>query len=172
MITRISGIVPSRLRRWLTLPAGIAATVAVAVVLAGGVAYAAWTSSGSGTATAKAGTASAPTTTTLGGSAVTSGFLYPGTSGDAVIQVNNPNSYPVNVTAIAPAGAVTASGGSGTCTTTGVSFSTQNPTSGNSIGANSSATLALKNAVAMSANSDSGCQGATFTIPVTVTISS
>ena len=102
----------------------------VAVVAAGlaifggtGVAYAAWTSSGTGVATAKAGAALSPTTTTVPGTAITTGLLYPGLAGDAVITVNNPNPYPVKVATVAGNGAVTATGGIGSCVNHTVSFS-------------------------------------------------
>jgi hypothetical protein len=54
--------------------------------------------------------------------------LYPGSSGDVKITVNNPNTHPV--------------------------------------------TLTLNNAASMSSASDTGCQNAVFTIPVTVAITS
>ncbi|WP_370945579.1 hypothetical protein AB5J62_41780 [Amycolatopsis sp. cg5] len=136
-----------------------------AVALTGGIAYAAWSSTGSGSASAKAGTAQAPTT---GVTAVTVGDLYPGGKGTAKVLVNNPNPYPVKVTTIAGAGAATATGGSGTCSTTGVTFTTQ--TLSSPVAANGSATLTLADAVSMSTASDNGCQNAGFTIPVTVTV--
>lgn len=154
-----------------TLRRVLVVTTVVGATLGGGIAVAAWTSSGSGTAGAKAGTASAPTTTAVPASAFASGLLYPGgPAGDAKIQVNNPNPYPVKITAITANGTPTGSGGSGTCTTTGVSWTAQSPTSGNSVPANGSATLSLSGAVSMSATSDDGCQGALFAIPVTVTV--
>jgi hypothetical protein len=78
----------------------------------------------------------------------------------------------VRVTAVTGAGTVTASGGTGACTTTAVTFTNQSPTSGNTIAANSSATFSYSGAAAMGANPDQGCQNATFTIPINVTISS
>ena len=156
-----------------TLRRVLVVTTVVGATLGGGIAVAAWTSSGSGTAGAKAGTAAAPTTGTLLASAFTSGLLYPGgPAGDAKILVNNPNPYPVKVTGITGNGTPTGSGGTGTCTTTGVSWTAQAPTSGNSVPANGSATLTLTGAVSMSTASDDGCQGALFAIPVTVTVSS
>ena len=86
--------------------------------------------------------------------------------------MNNPNGYPVRVTAVTGNGTVTASGGTGTCTTTAVTFTNQAPASNNTIAANSSATFTYAGAVAMGTNPDQGCQGAVFSIPVTVTVSS
>lgn len=147
---------------------GVVSATSLALV-GGGVAVAAWTSSGDGTTTAKAGTASAPTTSTVEGSAITTGLLYPGgAAGDAKITVNNPNPYPVKVSSVTQHGTVTADGGTGTCTATGVSLGDQTPNT--SIGANDSATFTLSNAATMSTESQDGCQGAVFTIPVTVTV--
>lgn len=148
----------------------IAATITV--TMSGGIAVAAWTSSGDGEATAKAGTATAPTTGAVPGSALTEGLLYPdGPAGTAKILVHNPNPYPVKVTTVsAAATAPTASGGIGTCATTGVTWNNRTLSSGNAVPANGSATLTLPGAVSMSGVSETGCQGAVFTIPVTVTV--
>ena len=147
-------------------------STAIAVIFGGSFAVAAWTSTGSGTATGKAGSALNPTTTVVAGSAITSGLLYPGLSGDVKITVNNPNPYPVRVTNINGTGAVTASGGTGTCTTTGVTFTNTTLSSGNAIAANASATFTLTDAANMSTSSQDGCQNAVFTIPVLVTVAS
>ena len=154
-----------------TLRRVLVVTTVVGATLGGGIAVAAWTSSGSGTANAKAGTAAAPTTGTLLASAFTSGLLYPGgPAGDAKILVNNPNPYPVKVSTVVANGTPTGSGGTGTCTTTGVAWVSQSPTTANSVPANGSATISLPSAVTMSTASDDGCQGALFAIPVTVTV--
>ena len=153
---------------------GIVAAVVLAAMLSlGGLAFASWTPSDTGNPSTTGGTtapSSGSTTSTVAGSAVTVGVLYPTQRGDAVITVNNPNSYPVKVTSVAANGTVTASGGSGTCSTTGVTLTSSNP--GTAVAANGSATATLAGAVAMANTSDNGCQGATFTIPVTVTIES
>ena len=154
-----------------TLRRVLVVTTVVGATLGGGIAVAAWTSSGAGTAGAKAGTAAAPTTGTVAASAFTSGLLYPGgPPGDAKILVNNPNPYPVKVTGVVQNGTPTGSAGTGTCTTTGVSWTAQVPNT--TVPAGGSATLTLTGAVSMSTASDDGCQGALFSIPVTVTVAS
>lgn len=145
----------------------IALAALAAVLAAAGIAVAAWLFSGTGRSGVTAGTALAPTTTTVAGSAVTSGLLSPGTTGTAVVTLTNPNPYRVRVTSIAPAGTATASGGTGTCATTGVTFTAQFP-SAVTLAKGANTTLALPGAVAMSTASESGCQGATFGVPVTV----
>jgi hypothetical protein len=158
-------------RWWVRrLPAVGVIGVVVAVLLGAGLASAAWLSSGGGTATSRAGQALPPTTTTVAGSAITSGLLYPGSSGDVKITVNNPNAYPVTLTSVTANGSPTATGGTGSCSTTGVTLTSG--ASGTTIPANGAATLTLSNAASMSSASDTGCQNATFTIPVTVAITS
>lgn len=143
-----------------------------AVVVAGftgalvlSVAMAAWVAGGTGNGYAKAGSSQALTTSPV---AVTTNLLFPGASGDVKVTINNPNPYLVHVTSIAqtPSSTITSSGGSGTCTTNGVTFTNQ---SGSwTVPASSSSTVTLSGAAAMSNASDDGCQGATFTIPVTL----
>jgi hypothetical protein len=148
----------------------IALAALAAALGAAGIAVAAWLSSGSGRPGVSAGNALAPTTSTVAGSAVTSGLLVPGATGTAVVTLTNPNPYKVRVLTIAPNGAATASGGVGTCATTGVTFTAQQP--GVTLAAGAGTTLTLAGAVAMSTASETGCQGATFTVPVTVTVAS
>ncbi|MBE8525721.1 hypothetical protein ILP97_51010 [Amycolatopsis sp. H6(2020)] len=152
-----------------TLRRVLVVTTVVGATLGGGIAVAAWTSSGSGAANAKAGTAAAPTTGAVAGSAFTTGLLYPGgPAGDAKILVTNPNPYPVKVSTIVANGTPTGSGGTGTCTTTGVGWISQSPNA--PVPAGGSVTVGLPGAVTMSTASEDGCQGALFAIPVTVTV--
>ena len=90
--------------------AGIAAFMVV------GVAFAAWTSNGTGTGTAQAKTAVSLTTSAVSASGAT---LYPGADGKATIKVNNNNDYPIRITDVTygTAAATTATGGIGTCAT-------------------------------------------------------
>ena len=141
--------------------------LAVMLVLgAVGFVYAAWTTNGSGSGYAKAGSAQALATVDV--SASTSASLYPGADGSVLIKINNPNSYPVRVTDVTGNGAVTADSGHATCVTTGVTFTDQHSQSID-IAANSQTQATLTGAAHMSNASDNGCQGATFTIPVSLT---
>ena len=141
-------------------------STAVAVTVGAGAAYAAWTVSGSGNAVAKAATAQP--VSTVDASASVSGDLYPGATGSVALTVKNPNAFPIKISAITGNGAITASGGSGTCTTTGVTFTDQTGLT-LSVDAKGQSTVILDGAAAMSQASDDGCQGATFTIPVRIT---
>lgn len=140
--------------------------VALTALAVAGLVYAAWTTSGSGSGYAQAGTAQQLTTVDV--SASTTPTLYPGSNGDVLIEISNPNPYPVRVTAITGNGAITADPGHAGCVTTGVSFANQTGLTID-IAANSNATRTLTGAASMTNASDNGCQGATFTIPVTLT---
>jgi hypothetical protein len=141
---------------------------ALAVV---GLVYAAWTTTGGGSGYAKAGTAQALSTVDV--SASTTATLYPGgPAGDVTIRISNPNTYPVTVTGVTGNGAITADAGHASCTTTGVSFTNQTGLSisvpAKSGGVNGETQTTLSGAASMSNASVNGCQGATFTIPVTL----
>lgn len=139
----------------------VAASAMAAGLVFGGVAVAAWLSNGTGTGSAKATTAIDLTTST----ATASADLYPGGTGALNITINNPNPYPVTITDIASSGAATAS--LSTCVVTGVSLSALTGLT-DVVDANASKTFSHADAVSMSNLSDDGCQGATFTIPVSL----
>ena len=138
-----------------------------------GLVYAAWTTNGTGDGYAKAGTAQSISTVDV--SASTSATLYPGVSGDVLIKFDNPNPYAVTVTAVTGSGSITADAGHSGCTTTGVTFTNQ---TGLSLvipaksGVDGVLQTTLTGAASMSNASLNACQGATFTIPVTLTGSS
>lgn len=134
-------------------------------VLFGSIAWAAWTATGSGNATAKAQTASALTTVDV--SASTPATLYPGATGDTLVRISNPNPYPVQVTGVTGSGTITSDQGAACNASTGVTYTNQTGLTLN-VAAASASTFTLSNSVAMSNASDNACQGAVFTIPVTL----
>jgi hypothetical protein len=96
--------------------------------------------------------------------------LLPGGSGDATLKVNNPNSFAVTLLSVTPAtGTITPDGSHSSCTTTGVTFTSQTGLK-ITIPAASTQAVDLPSAVSMSTASSAGCQGATFSIPVTITV--
>jgi hypothetical protein len=149
----------------------LAVGVIAAVMAAVGMVYAAWTTNGSGSAYAKAGSSAALSTVDV--SASTTATLYPGVSGDVLIKLDNPNPYAVTVTAINGNGTIAADAGHAGCTTTGVTFTNQTGLSlvvpAKSGGVDGVLQSTLTGAASMSNASLNACQGATFTIPVTLT---
>ena len=137
----------------------------VVLAVTAGVAYAAWTASGTGSGYAKAGSAQA--LATLDASASTGATLYPGATGDVKLKVDNPNPYPIRITTVSGNGAISSDKGAACDASTGVTFTNQTGLTLD-VPASSSATFTLTGAVAMSNASDNTCQGAVFTIPVSL----
>ena len=146
-------------KRFLIVAALAAATVAV------GVGYAAWSIGGSGSGYAKATSASA--LTLADATAFTSAALYPGATGDLKLRVTNSNSFPVRITAASANGTVTSDKGAACDASTGVSFANQSGLALD-VGAGATATVTVPSSVSMSNLSDTSCQGAVFTVPVSV----
>jgi hypothetical protein len=142
---------------------------AVAAVVAAGIGIAAWTISGSGNGYAKAGSASS--LTLADATAFTTATLYPGATGDLKLRVTNPNSFPVRITAVSGNGTITSDKGAACDASTGVTFANQSGLALD-LAASATATLTVANAVSMSNASDNSCQGAVFTVPVSVTAAS
>ena len=98
----------------------VAVGSALAIITAGGIAWATWTNTATGTAGAGAGTL---TLTASAGSNPTN-KLWPGVTagvtsgatagGDLVLSVTNNQSLPIKITSVTQNGAITQSGGSGT----------------------------------------------------------
>jgi len=145
----------------------IVSAVCLVIGLGAGAAYAYFTSSGTGTGSASTGSLQAVTVAAVTASPTTP--LRPGNTGDVTLKVNNPNSYDVTLVSVTGAGSITADGGHPGCTTTGVTFTDQTGLSTN-IPASSTTAVDLPGAAAMSTASSAGCQGATFSIPVTITV--
>jgi hypothetical protein len=109
---------------------------------------------------------------TLGdASASTTAQLYPGGTGDLWVKVTNPNAFPVTVTAVNGAGAITSDKGAACNASTGVTYTNTSGLS-QSVGVGATVTFSLAGKVAMSNASDNSCQGAIFTVPVTLTATS
>ncbi|ALV42149.1 hypothetical protein AU252_14130 [Pseudarthrobacter sulfonivorans] len=147
-----------------------AATVTLCLVTGVGGAYAYWATVGAGSGAATNGTMATVTVEALVAGDSPQNTLAPGGTADVAVRVLNPNGHAVQVYAIRGNGAATADAGHPGCTTTGVTFvepaAPLAPTV--SIPANSSVLITLPGAAAMSTASVSGCQGATFSLPVTL----
>ena len=143
-------------------------STATGVLMAAGIAVAAWTATGTGSGYAKA--TSAQPLTTVDVSATTTATLYPGADGDVQLEIDNPNDYPVRVTDVAldTTGSIAVDGGHAGCNVASVTFTDQSGLTLD-VGAGTSAPFTLAGAVHMDGTANDACQGATFTIPVSLT---
>jgi hypothetical protein len=174
-----------RARRWRRRSKALAALGGV--VVAGGTAYAA-TNWVVGLNSGSNGSAQSAAVTNLTISAVASpaagNLLYPGGTGDVVVSINNPNSFPVTITALAlPTNQTFATGYSNSALTaaqTGCSASASNvvwtgsnSTSGQSktltsplvVAANSPLTVTLTNEATMTTAAPVACEATYFSMP-------
>lgn len=146
----------------------ILAGVVVVGLVAGGVAFAAWSSSPTGSGRAQARTAVELTVTAVTGAA----DLFPGTTGgDVHFTLTNPNPYPVVFTSMAPAGPITNSvaGDATACPPTHVTLAGATGLSLTVAADSTSPTLTIPDVVSMALAAPDGCQGKSFEIPMTLT---
>jgi hypothetical protein len=155
-------LIPRMTRRATMLTSAV-----IAVLAAAGIAFAYFTSSGSSTASASTGSLRVSIAATAG--TPDSPLLPGGPAGDVTLEVNNPNDAAVTLVSVVGDGTITASGG---CTTPDVTFANQTGLQIN-IPANTTNYLVdLPGAASLIASSPNDCQGATFSIPVTITVES
>ena len=136
----------------------------LAVFLIGSVVFAAWLVTGTGNGAAEADTADALVVT----AGSTTAQLYPGGSGDVKLSIQNPNPFPVAISSIVGSGAIVSDGPAACDALTGVSFTDQTGLTGMNIAAGATLPVTLAGTASMSNASDNSCQGATFSIPLTV----
>jgi hypothetical protein len=135
-------------------------------LLGGGVAFAAWLTSGTGDLAGQAGAAVELVVTPAPGSA----DLFPGSTGALAGTVTNPNSYPVTVTEVSYQEVAARSSNPATCPNGTVTLAAGAPTvTALTIGAGATAPIVLPGALAMAADAPTGCQNQTFLLRVTVT---
>ncbi len=154
-----------------------ALTIALVAALGlfGGTAYAYFAGPGAGSGRAGVG---AMRTVTLVAVVTTTprSDLYPGHSGDVLLKIDNPNPRSVTLVKVTWAGGtVTADAGHPSCTTTGVTFTDWTglisiPADTATSGYPDGYPVHLTGLVTMNDTSSNGCQGATFSIPVTITV--
>jgi hypothetical protein len=141
----------------------VAMAIVGVVLTGGGIAAALWSANGSGPGQAKALSAQSLTVTAATGAA----DLYPGfTGGDVFFTITNPNPYPVTFTSMT-AGTVTSSNPAA-CPSTNVSVANASGLSLAAAASSTSGTQSIANVVTMAAGAPDGCQGATFTINLTL----
>jgi hypothetical protein len=146
----------------------VVALAGVTTVAVGGVvAYAAWSASGTGSATVSA--TSAVSLGVADGTSTT--LLFPTGSGDLKATVSNTNPYKVAVTGVTQNGSITVDSGHSTCTVSSVTFSAPDLSSSGIVLAATSGsyTITFHNEVSMDNTANDACQGATFTVPLKFT---
>jgi hypothetical protein len=141
--------------------------------LSAGAAYGFWTSHGSGSAAASTGTMATVTVATAG---TPTSPLLPGGTGDVIFNVTNPNNFAVSLVSVSGNGTITPDNGHSGCTTTDsnpvVTLSVPSGDLPKSIAANATVSVDLANAASMDIAATNNCQGATFSIPITITVHS
>jgi hypothetical protein len=148
---------PKERRRKVIMGAALAGVVFVSTL-----AFAEWLASGAGEGYARAGTVQPLTTE----SATAAASLYPGTTGDLVLRVHNPNPFPVTVTSVTPNGTITSDDAACDAAGHGVTFA--GFTGNLPLGAGATETFTLPDVLAMALTSANECQGALFTVPVSL----
>jgi hypothetical protein len=141
----------------------ICIAVAGVTLLGGGIAAALWTANGTGSGQSRALSAQVLTVTAATGAA----DLYPGfTGGDVFFTITNPNPYPVTFTSMT----------SGVITSSIPACASSNVTAGTATGlslavlANATSGMqSIVDVVTMDSAAPDACQGATFTIALTLT---
>jgi hypothetical protein len=143
---------------------------AILVVATTAATFGSWTvssSAGSGYSKAKVATS----LTLSDASASTTAQLYPGGTGDIWVKVTNSNPFAVTVTSVTGAGTITSDKGAACDAATGVTFTNTTGLT-QAVGAGATVTFSLVGKVAMSNASDNTCQGAVFTVPITLAATS
>ncbi len=142
----------------------LAVTVTGASVMVVGTVAALWSAHGTGNGQSKALTAQTVTVA----SATATADLYPGYSGGKVsFTLANTNPYAITFTSMTP-GTVTSSDQTN-CPATNVTASAKTGLTLNVAANATSAPLSIDGVAAMSIAAPNGCQGVTFTIPLTLT---
>lgn len=156
-------------RRWRRSLVVFGAVVALVLGLGGGAAFAYFTSTSSGTGHATVGTVHGVTVVAATGTP--NSLLQPGDKADLTLTLDNPNnSFSVTIVTIAQNGTVTVTGGND-CTASNADVSVLSLTTLSvSVPSGTTEVVHIANAATMGATSASGCQRATFHIPVTITV--
>ena len=149
---------------FIVVPAGAIVGAMIAVA-----AFAFWTTGGGGAVTATGGSLRPVTVTAVSAGDAPGSWLLPGGSADVILRVDNQNAFAVTLTSAAFSGSLGVSAGSG-CTpaNAGVTFANR---TGLSVSVPAGSSLVhLPNVVSMALSSANGCQGATFSMPVSITV--
>ena len=164
----ISQVVNSLVRRFGQVTLVLFAALALCVGAGVGIAYGYFTSTSSGTGHATVG--SVQHVTVLVTTGIVTPKLQPNHHAGLRLTISNPNTFTVTIVHITEkSGTITVSGAKGACTgsSAGVSVPARTITETVPTGTH---TITIATGAYMSATSPTGCQGATFSIPVTITV--
>jgi hypothetical protein len=162
---------PSDVRRRLPKEMMLAGVFFMIAMALGGVAYSLWSTSGNGSGSATAGS-TLPITLAP---ATTAATLFPGGTTAVTLSASNPNSFALHIGSISldttrGSQAIVVDSAHAGCATSTLSYSVQTNTgTGWTVPAQSASTpgtvtISLANALSMTADAASACQGATFTV--------
>ena len=140
---------------------------ALVLGLGAGSAFGYFTSSGAGHGSASTATI----LPALAAQGVPSTRLLPGGTAEVAVEVTNPNLFAVTVVSATAGGVVTVDPGHPTCTPASVSFTSPGSLSV-LIPAGATQSLSFPGAASMSIAAPNACQGASFSIPLTLTVRS
>jgi hypothetical protein len=154
-----------RSKRFLITTAGVTAAGA----LAAGIAYAAWTASGSGSGAGAATVAQSLVVTPVTPAGANASIYPGGPAGPVFFNIQNPNPYAVTITSVSwgtPTSTSTA-----TCANSNISLDSGAPTTVSiSIpGASTASNVEVNGVLDLAHSAPNGCQAVAFTIPLTVT---
>ena len=145
--------------------------VAAMTLVAAGTAVAYWSAPGDGSASATSGTTSDLTLTP----GTPTAQLYPGGQANVVLTVTNPNVGSVRIGSLARdigqgTNGFGVDGAHSACDVAALSFTTQtNGGAGWTLPGSSNTPITLTNALSMTTSAANACQGATFTVYLSVT---
>lgn len=135
--------------------------------LGAGSAFGYFTASGAGNGSASTATMM-PVTGTLG---TPTTRLVPGGTADVAVMVTNPNPFPVTVVSAVGDSILTVDAAHQSCPADSVTFTTPSVVN-EPIPANTTQVLSIPGAASMDESTPNECQGATFSIPLTLTVRS
>ena len=153
-----------------------AALLAFSLSAGAGAAFAYFSSTGSGTGSGNVGSMHAVTISATAGTPTSP--LLPGGSGDVVFNIINPNSYSVSLVSVTlkTGGTITPDSGHAGCTTTDsnpvVTVNVPAHDLPATIPANTTTLVDLAGAASMDIAATSNCQGASFSVPVVISVQS
>ena len=152
------------------------AIVVFAISAGAGAAFAYFSATGSGSGSANVGSMKSVTIAATIGTPTS--LLVPGGSADVVFSVTNPNSFPVSLATVTlkSGGTITPDGSHAGCTTTDskpvITLSVPAADLPVTMPANSTTPVDLAGAATMDIAATSNCQGASFTVPVVISVQS